>query len=392
MLGIQTTGDDPHMAVGSGQPREFVSTGQVDHDVTGAVEGVLRTYLSERLAEAARTDAVVAEELVGRLRDIALRGGKRLRARFLWWGWRACGGDARGTAAKQVLSVAAALELIQTCAVVHDDVMDNSSVRRGAAAVHEDFARQHSRAGMRGSPTSHGTAGAILVGDLALAWADDLLTSTALSSTLGAPLYREWRAMRWEMVAGQYLDVRAAATGATTPDEAVRIARLKSALYTVERPLALGAALAGAADRTMGVLRSAGRCAGMAFQLRDDLLGVFGDPGRTGKPAGDDLRDGKLTYLRAIALRLAEESGDVSAGEALRVADPPLTDEQVRRARAAVESTGARRVVEAEISRLVHLGERHLAALPGEAAAVAELGSLVRTAAGLHPSREEASR
>ncbi|OEJ28600.1 geranylgeranyl pyrophosphate synthase [Streptomyces agglomeratus] len=392
MLGIQATEDDPPTAVGGRQAGEFISTGRVDHDVTGAVEDVLRAYLGERLAEAARTDAVAADELAGRLRDMALRGGKRLRARFLWWGWRACGGDARGSEAEQVLSVAAALELIQTCAVVHDDVMDRSSVRRGAAAVHEDFARQHARAGMRGSPASHGTAGAILVGDLALAWADDLLASTALSSPRGAPLHREWRAMRWEMVAGQYLDVRAAATGATTLDEAVRIAHLKSALYTVERPLALGAALAGAADRTLGVLRSAGRCAGMAFQLRDDLLGVFGDPGRTGKPADDDLRDGKLTYLRAIALRLADESGDVPAGEALRVADPPLTDEQVRRARAAVEGTGARRVVEAEISRLVRLSERHLAALPGEAAAVAALGSLFRTAAGLHPSGEEGSR
>jgi geranylgeranyl diphosphate synthase type I len=288
-----------------------------------------------------------------------------------------------------VLRVAAALELIQTCAVVHDDVMDRSPTRRGARAVHEDFAQQHSAAGMSGCPASFGTAGAVLAGDLALAWADDLLAATALASRQGARLQREWRAMRSEMVAGQYLDIRAAATGSTELDEAVRIACLKSALYTVERPLALGAALAEATDRTTDVLRSAGRTAGIAFQLRDDLLGVFGDPRRTGKPADDDLRDKKLTYLRAVALRLADESGAAAAAAALRAPGPTLTEAQVRVARAALESTGARRVVEARISRLVHLSERRLAALPGEPTAIAALGSLIRTAAGPASPHEE---
>ncbi|MGW7198214.1 polyprenyl synthetase family protein [Streptomyces chryseus] len=393
MLGIQVTEDDTHTTGGTGGPAgaDFPTVARVDSAVADAVEDVLRACLDERLAEAARTDGVFAAELAARVRDVALRGGKRLRAQFLWWGWRACGGPAGEADARRVLNVAAALELIQTCALVHDDVMDRSPVRRGAAAVHEDFARRHALAGMRGSPESYGTAGAVLAGDLALAWADDLVTETALSCAEGRRLYREWRAMRTEMVAGQYLDVRAAASGASAPEEALRIARLKTALYTVERPLALGAALAGASGRTTGALRAAGRGAGLAFQLRDDLLGVFGDPRRTGKPVDEDLRDGKLTYVRAVALRLADASGDASAGTALRAAGPGLTDAQVRDARKALESTGARRVVEAEIGRLVRSGERRLAGLPGEPAAVAALGRLVRTAAGLDPTGEESA-
>jgi geranylgeranyl diphosphate synthase type I len=389
MRGIHATEDDMGAPGGEGLPRRGVSSARPGPSVVDAVEAVLQDHLDERLEEARQTDGVFAEEVAGRVRDIALRGGKRLRAQFLWWGWRACGGPAEGAETENVLRVAAALELIQTCAVVHDDVMDRSPTRRGARSVHEDFAQQHSAAGMSGCPASFGTAGAVLAGDLALAWADDLLTATALVSRQGSRLQREWRAMRSEMVAGQYLDIRAAATGSTALDQAVRIACLKSALYTVERPLALGAALAEATDRTTDVLRSAGRSAGIAFQLRDDLLGVFGDPRRTGKPADDDLRDKKLTYLRAVALRLADESGAAAAAAALRAPGPTLTDAQVRVARAALESTGARRVVEARISRLVHLSERRLAALPGEPAAIAALGSLIRTAARPAPPHEE---
>lgn len=389
MLGIQATEDNMGTSAAEGRPSGFDSPARPGLSVSGAVEAVLRGHLGERLTEARRTDPVFAEEVAGRVRDVALRGGKRLRAQFVWWGWRACGGPAEGPETERVLRVAAALELIQTCALIHDDVMDRSPVRRGARAVHEEFARQHVVAGMSGSPATFGAAGAVLAGDLALAWADDLLTDTALAWGQGARLHQEWRAMRSEMVAGQYLDIRAAATGSTSLDQAVRIACLKSALYTVERPLALGAALAEASDRTTGVLRTAGRCAGIAFQLRDDLLGVFGDPLRTGKPADDDLRDGKLTYLRAMALRLADEAGDAAATDALRSRAPSLTDAEVRRARAALESTGAREVVEARIRRLVHLSERHLTALPGEPAVVAALGRLVRTAAGLDSPHEE---
>lgn len=170
---------------------------------------------------------------------------------------------------------------------------------------------------MTGPPESFATAAAVLAGDLALAWADDLLTENALRSPHGWRLYREWQALRGEMVAGQYRDIHAQAAGSSGVDEAMTIATLKSALYTVERPLALGASLTAADARTVDALRSAGRCAGLAFQLRDDLLGAFGDPALTGKPSGDDLRVRKLTYLLAVATRLAEDSGDEEAVDAL---------------------------------------------------------------------------
>ncbi|MFV0126365.1 polyprenyl synthetase family protein [Streptomyces sp. HMX112] len=353
-----------------------------DPAVPRAVEAALRAHLDERLAEAATTDPVFAEEVATRLRDAALRGGKRARGQFLWWGWRVSGGSPDGQRAARVLDVAVALELVQVCALAHDDVMDRSPVRRGGPSVHVDFARQHRRAGMRGDAESFGTAGAVLVGDLALSWADDLLTATALAVPEGPRLHAEWRAMRSEMAAGQYLDVRAAAAGETGPDQALRIAALKSALYSVERPLAMGAALAGADPRTTELLRSVGRCAGVAFQLRDDLLGVFGDPRRTGKPADDDLREGRLTYLRAVALRLAEEAGDTPAGRLLRAGGASRVEE-AERTRAALEDTGARKVVEEAIGRLVRLGERRLAVLPGDPAATAALARLVRAAGGL---------
>src|SRR5690606_13280545 len=147
-----------------------------------------------------------------------------------------------------------ALELLQACALMHDDVMDGSPLRRGAPAVHVDLARMHRAARMAGAPESFGAAAAVLAGDLALAWADDLLTETALQSPYGTRLHGEWRAMRGEMVAGQYRDLHAQATGEGGVDEAVSIATLKSALYSVERPLALGAALTAAEPQTLEAL------------------------------------------------------------------------------------------------------------------------------------------
>lgn len=222
-------------------------------------------------------------------------------------------GRGRNGGRRDPLRIGAALELLQACALVHDDVMDESPVRRGAPAVHADFARMHRAGRLRGSAASWSANAAVLAGDLALAWADDLFTETALSSPYGERLHREWQAMRVEMAAGQYLDVRAQATGSSDPAQARHIATLKSALYTVERPLALGASLAGADARTMEALRSAGQCVGLAFQLRDDLLGAFGDPDVTGKPTGEDLRARKLTYLLAVAVGRATESGDTDA-------------------------------------------------------------------------------
>ncbi|MFE5240411.1 MULTISPECIES: polyprenyl synthetase family protein [unclassified Streptomyces] len=361
-------------------PTELVGAPLAAPGATDAAGVVLGQVLGERLRHARSVDPVFARELADRLAALAERGGKRLRTAFAHCGWRAAGGSGDAT---DVLRTGAALELLQVCALVHDDVMDQSLLRRGAPALHVELARRHWAAGMHGSAESFGTSAAVLAGDLALAWADDLLTETALGTPHGRRLHEEWRAMRTEMVAGQYRDLHAQATRSSDVDEALAIATLKSALYTVARPLTLGASLAGADANLLDALRAAGRCAGLAFQLRDDVLGVFGDPSRTGKPAGDDLRSRKLTYLLAVALHLADASDDHQA--AARVAlDADLRSEHaVHRVRAALERTGARALVEAKIEELADMSLGHFGRTGAPSAVRQEFSTLVRRATGV---------
>ncbi|MCG3041870.1 polyprenyl synthetase family protein [Streptomyces sp. S1A] len=338
-----------------------------DRDITAAVDAVLAEHLTLRRAEARRISdrftADVADCLIGLVR----RGGKRLRPAFLWWGWRAGGGTPEHADAEAVLHAAAALELIQACALVHDDLMDESPLRRGAPAAHVALARRHRARGLRGDADVFGASAALLTGDLALVWAEDLWDAASPCEEARRRARPVWRAMRTEMVAGQYLDLYGQAVGAPSPSSSLRIARLKSGLYTVERPLHLGAALAGADAHTTSALRRAGRCAGVAFQLRDDLLGVFGDPARTGKPAGDDVRQGKPTHLMALGLRLARVRGRPADRELLERAlgDPALTEGELDRVRAVLSELGAREAV-----------ERRVGGLTGEALAALEEAAL----------------
>ncbi|MGK9465208.1 polyprenyl synthetase family protein (plasmid) [Streptomyces sp. G6] len=353
---------------------------------TDAVGTVLEQILDERLHHSRAVDPVFAQELADRLAALVERSGKRLRTAFTYCGWRAAGGSGDATA---VLRTGAALELLQACALVHDDVMDGSVQRRGAPAMHVQLARRHWAAGMHGSAESFGTSAAVLAGDLALAWADDLLMETALGAPHGRRLYEEWREMRTEMVAGQYRDLHAQAARASGVDEALAIATLKSALYTVARPLALGAALAGADEHVLDALRAAGRCAGLAFQLRDDLLGAFGDPALTGKPADGDLRSRKLTYLLAVALQLADAADDHQAAEALAPDADPGSEYAVQRMRTALERTGARGLVEAKIEELTDLSLGHFDRVNTHPAVRHEFAALVQRATGMSPRRAE---
>ncbi|MFI6340538.1 polyprenyl synthetase family protein [Streptomyces sp. NPDC050535] len=380
MLGLRPTVADPVGPIG---PADGLSTAR---DVVGAVEAELGRVLDEGLRRARGTDPVFAHDVAERVTTFVRRGGKRLRTAFAWCGWRAAGGSGDPTA---VLRLGAALELVQACALIHDDVMDGSALRRGAPAVHVDFARTHRTARMKGSPEAFATSAAILAGDLALAWADDMLTETALGSPHGLRLHREWQAMRGEMVAGQYRDIHAQATGASGLDEALTIATLKSALYTVERPLALGASLAGADAPALDALRSAGRCAGLAFQLSDDLLGAFGDPALTGKPADEDLRTRKLTYLLAAGLELAEAAGDEESADALAPGAPSPPDDAVERMRTALERTGARTVVESKIAELGAAGLRHFDRTGAQPCVRREFAALVERATAVPPKRTE---
>ncbi|MFB6552499.1 polyprenyl synthetase family protein [Streptomyces sp. NPDC056405] len=367
-------------------PAELVGDPLTAPDATDAVGTVLEHVLDERLRHSRTVDPVFARELADRLAALVERGGKRLRTAFTRCGWRAAGGSGDTTA---VLRTGAALELLQACALVHDDVMDDSLQRRGAPALHVQLARRHWAAGMHGSSEAFGTSAAVLAGDLALAWADDLLTETALGTPHGARLHEEWRAMRTEMVAGQYRDLHAQAARSSAVDEALAIATLKSALYTVARPLALGASLAGADERVLEALRAAGRCAGLAFQLRDDLLGAFGDPALTGKPAGDDLRSRKLTYLLAVALQLADAADDHQAAEALAPDADPGSEYAVQRVRAALERTGARDLVEEKIAELTDLSLGHFERAGAHPAVRHEFAVLVSRATGVAPHRTE---
>ena len=204
--------------------------------------------------------------------------------------------------------------MFQAAALLHDDVMDGSDTRRGRPAAHRQFADLHRAQGWEGSPEAFGVAGAILAGDLCLSWSDEMFTGAGLPADQLARGRAVFDRMRTELMAGQYLDMFEQVQPSTTVARARHVIRYKSAQYTVEQPLLLGGSLAGAPPELLAGYSAFGLALGEAFQLRDDVLGVFGDPTETGKPAGDDLREGKRTALVAAAL----DGGDVRARATVR--------------------------------------------------------------------------
>lgn len=269
--------------------------------------------------------APTIEDVAPHLRELLapgralLTGGKRMRARLCGAGWLAAGEaatDPDGEPPAALVRAGSALELFQATALIHDDVIDDSSTRRGAPAAHQSFAELHRSTGFLGDAPSFGHAGAILLGDLLLAAAAAEMrgAASAAAAAAGEVAHRIFDAMMIEVAFGQYLDVRAQEvpwqhdSGSEAVERALQVVRHKSARYSVEHPLALGAALAGGSPGLITALRSIGLPLGEAFQLRDDELGVFGDPGVTGKPAGDDLREGKRTVLLALTLQRVDES------------------------------------------------------------------------------------
>jgi geranylgeranyl diphosphate synthase type I len=343
---------------------------------------VLADELGRRRADVVAVDPRLAT-LADLLVDFVAAGGKRLRPEFLWCGWRAAGGAVDSA---PVLTVGVALELIQACALIHDDVIDRSERRRGRPATHRAVAKQHADAGRRGDSEHFGVSAAVLLGDLALAWADDLYTTGAAELGAVGRSLPVWQAMRTEVLSGQLLDLVATAAVTTDPAsqaaDAMRVNRFKTAAYTVERPMQLGAELAGASAETVAALRCYGADVGVAFQLRDDLLGVYGDPAVTGKPAGDDLREGKRTLLLAIALERADRRGDTAARMAVEAAvgNPRLTGEEVQRTRDILIELGAVQAVEQRIAALTGSALDALAAAPVADPAAMELAELAVTA------------
>ncbi|MGI8532329.1 MAG: polyprenyl synthetase family protein [Geodermatophilaceae bacterium] len=315
----------------------------------------LAAFLDGRAAElTAISDDL--EPVAAAIRTFVLGGGKRLRPAFGYWGWRGAGGTAEADEA--IVRAVAALELVHACALMHDDVMDASATRRGAPSVHERFAELHRGSTLAGSPSGFGRAAAILLGDLTLVWADEMLSSAGLPVQATVRARPAYDAMRTEVMAGQYLDVLAQAQPSVSAATALRVARYKSAKYTVERPLHVGGLLHGCSQALLSCYSAYGVPVGEAFQLRDDVLGVYGDPDITGKPAGDDLREGKRTVLIALAL---EHGSTTQVSEITRLLGDPLLDGAgVQTLREVVEATGARREVETLISRRLDLGVQAL--------------------------------
>lgn len=306
-----------------------------------------------------------------------LRFGKRFRARFAYWGWQSVQGtgssddvfgDSRSRDVPAVVGVAAALELFHAAALVHDDLIDASDTRRGAPSAHRRFEREHRDRSFVGDATRFGDSSAILLGDLLLVWSDELFAESLdqLSDRDNARAARaEFNRMRTDVTAGQYLDIVAEASWphvreGREVDTAITVITYKSAKYSIEAPLAIGASLGGASLPQMAALREFGLPLGIAFQLRDDLLGVFGDSEVTGKPTGDDLVEGKRTVLVALARRALPTSARRTVDELL--GDPELTLEQVQMLQETIRGSGAIDEVEQLIASNV---ERALQALDG---------------------------
>jgi geranylgeranyl diphosphate synthase type I len=311
------------------------------------VQAALDGFLDEQAVRLAPLGDDAAR-LLAEARAI-VSGGKRFRAAFCYWGFHAVAGPS-DVDDDALVRACASLELLHASALVHDDYMDASDTRRGRPATHRGFAAEHRGDGWRGDPEQYGASAAILLGDLLLSWSDELLRRC------GLPLERVVAALdvfdrcRSEVITGQFLDVSVQARGVADVDAAMTVLRYKSAKYSIERPLHIGGTLAGADEAGLAELSAFGLPLGEAFQLRDDLLGVFGDPSTTGKPAGDDLVEGKRTVLVALALDAAPADEAARLDAAL---GSDLSPAEVAELRRIIDASGAHHQVEQVIGELV---------------------------------------
>jgi geranylgeranyl diphosphate synthase type I len=334
-----------------------------------AIAARVDACLDELIAAARARWTAVDDDLAGPFEEIdrmVRSGGKRLRPAFCHWGFVGAGGD---PADERVVRAGSAFELMHAFALFHDDVMDDSASRRGAPTTHTVYARTHARERWAGESRRFGEGVAILVGDLAFVLSDHLM--------LGAPpeVWTLWNELRIELNAGQYLDILGSVQGDRRLEKAERIARYKSGKYTIERPLHLGAVLAAPSlgSGLLSGLSAYGLPLGDAFQMRDDVIGAFGDSALTGKPVGDDLREGKPTPLLARAVALAEPAElDVLA----RVGAPGLGDDEIAKIQQVIVDTGALDALESHIASLAAAAVAALdhVAITGEARA--ELAAL----------------
>ncbi len=331
-------------------------------DLHARVADVLQDHVARQRAVLSDVGEPVLAllEAIGEL----LAGGKRLRAAFLYWGYRAFDGPD----SLALVRAASAMELFQAAALLHDDVMDNSDLRRGRPTAHRAFEAHHADAAWSGSSSNFGQAAATLAGDLCLNWCDELFAGSGLPEQHLRRARGTFDLMRTQLMGGQYLDVLTSAQGwdhlshHQRIDQCRRVIRFKSAKYSIEHPLLIGANAIGVSAPARRALSTYGLALGEAFQLRDDLLGVYGDPVATGKPAGDDLREGKRTVLIAMALHHASERDHTRIIQAL--GNPELTLAEVDYIRAALISSGAVQQVENMIDEGIDSAHRALDSVP----------------------------
>ena len=337
-----------------------------------AVGRALTDFLEQRRADLAEIGPELGP-LVDRATELT-SGGKRFRPAFCVWSFVGAGGDL-GTEEAAVVRAAASLELLHVSALVHDDVLDDSDRRRGLLTAHRRFAADHIEQEWLGDADTFGRNAAILLGDLLLMWSVELTRRSGVAPDRLAAAQPTLERMRTEVTAGQYLDVLAehlpwphrAGDAELSADldralaAAERVVEFKASRYTAVRPCQFGAALAGAPERVLDGLARFASPLGRAFQYRDDLLGVFGDPAVTGKPAGDDLREGKRTVLVAHAWAGTDVAGRAELASRLGTAD--LDADGVNRLREVITASGALGRVETMISELVAESDGHLAAL-----------------------------
>lgn len=298
----------------------------------------------------ARGIAESSEQLVTSITNL-VQNGKRLRALLAWWGWQGAGGRADD---QRIVDAAVALELFQAAALIHDDILDRSDTRRGQPSVHKHFEGFHNEKQWVQDGAHFGVSAAILAGDLALGLSEEIFSTTADATAFAAPAREAFHAMRFEVMTGQYLDILAEADIPDDPaialDRARTVLRYKSAHYSAVWPFEFGGILAGADETTLTTYRDFSLPLGMAFQLGDDLLGVFGDPQLTGKPSGGDLIEGKRTELVAHALNALGAKDAQMLNNFLM--HPAERTHSIRQIQELLENSGARTTVETEIQRL----------------------------------------
>ncbi|RDI63350.1 polyprenyl synthetase family protein [Nocardia pseudobrasiliensis] len=339
--------------------RGDVTTVAVEHPsrwqsrVRAEVAVVVRDFVGDRCREYLETPETA---VLGRVITDFACGGKYLRSAFQVAGWLTAQAECPAA-----IRAAGSVELLHCFALIQDDVMDQSPRRRGAPAAHVTFAEWHGRQGLSGSSQRFGESAAVLASDLCLVWAEQLLRESGVAAQPLARALRRYDLLRSELAVGQFRDVVNEARRRPTLPDVLAVARAKSGNYTVRRPLELGAELAGAAPTVLTALGRYGSAIGEAFQLRDDLLGVFGDPGETGKPIGDDIRARKATAV----LVLARDHADGAARRELRRLDTAtdLDDAAVARYAQIVEESGTRQRAERLIEQRVDEGIDALAAV-----------------------------